>query len=956
MLRLSHVLFLLSLYVSGAVGQTPVMQHWAQADGLPSNMVFDIAQDRHGHIWLGHDKGLSRFDGKDFITFTHPGMNGSAVSNVFEDSLGRIWCQNFIGQMFHVTEGVMVPEERIPVSGNYAPVVIDSSGFLVTGVGRQVTFYDQKELRPLSMYNTADDIVYMQLVNGRLWLMTERTLTQFEHQAPKQMMTAENLPAFSSYLFASMGGRTYAFPKRGDGGTVYQVLPEERSIKLLPPDVVVQCVQVFGDSMIWAGTTGGLYVIDRDLRVQNSGRPMLEGRSVSDVMRDRDGAYWITTTDRGIYRIADLNVVQWRLEDDAFTVFAHRDDGPDILVGSETGSVFRLGADDDARLSVYIPAQARHRVGVVIRSDRDDITMVASDRFYAYQKGRPPFVQLGAVKDIIAFDEGRFAFAITGSVKVMNIEQPQQGWETVELVSSVFRSTALEQRSEEGTVQVATSIGLSQFHADMSSNAYILNKDVIATSLLWVGDTLLASTISQGIVMLNPKGEVIGSIPASAIRGGSSVSRLVLYDGMVYARVDRSIVAIDPRTWSVAPVNTSFLGTNDPLSDFIIRNGHLYVASGMRLIRALLSTEWGSSAMPQLRIERFWANDDEVPVADRVSLSHDRNSIRMSYSLPWFGDLRSLAVEYRVNASEWRQNDPMSRQLNLPYLSPGVYRVELRAVLPDGRVTPLSSVVLDIIPPLWGRWWFILLCLALFASGVYGLYRYRLMFMGRQSALVEEKLKLEQELERSMLTSIRSQMNPHFIFNALNTIQSYIYLNDKPNAISYLGKFSSLTRKVLEMSAQELVTVAEEIETLRLYLELEQMRFSDSMDVNISVGADITAERSRIPPMLIQPYVENAIKHGLLHKKDDRLLQLSFRTDGGFLVVNIEDNGVGRKRSEELNKKSKAHRPFSSEANRKRLEIMNRATAPGFTVTYHDLEDTDGRPLGTKVVLRMPMM
>lgn len=947
-------LFLLAFLSVGA--QTPVMQHWTQADGLPSNMVFDIAQDRNGHIWLGHDKGLSRFDGKDFITYTHPSMNGSAVSNVFEDSVGRIWCQNFIGQLFHVTDGVMVPEERIPVSGNYAPMVMDPSGHIVTGVGRQVTFYRQADLRPVSMFSTADDIFVMQVVDSSMWLMTERSLTELNGQVPKRVFIMDGLPAYSAYLFASLRGGIYAFPKRNEGGMVYQMLPEKRPIRLLPPDVVVQSVEVFGDSMIWVGTTGGLYVIDAALRVINPDRPMLSGRSVSDVMQDRDGAYWVSTTDRGIFRIADLNVLEWRLDDGVFTVFAHRDDGPDILVGTETGDVFRLNNAIGGELEPYISSKARHRVGVIHRHHGAGITLVASDRLYVHARGRGPVVRFGAVKDILRTPDDVFVLAMTGALKTLHADRTQDDWGNVELVSSVFRSTALEQRKVEGTVQVATSIGISQLSRDDMSQAVILNKDVIATALLWVGDTLLAATISRGILMLSPKGEVIGGIPPAAIRGGGPVSRMVMYDNMVYARADRSIVAIDPRSWSVSTVNTSFLATNDPLSDFIIRDGRFYVASGSRVIRADFSTDWGTSAMPPLLIEKLWANDEEVRVSDRIRLPYDHNSIRLTYTVPWFGDLRNLSVEYRVNDSEWRQNDPMSRQLNLPYLSPGGYRVELRAVLPDGRITPLTSVLLDIIAPVWARWWFIVLCLVLFSVGIYSLYRYRLMLMGRQGALVQEKLKLEQELERSMLTSIRSQMNPHFIFNALNTIQSYIYLNDKPNAINYLGKFSSLTRKVLEMSAQELVTVAEEVETLRLYLELEQMRFADSMDVEVTVDPDIKGDIGRIPPMLIQPYVENAIKHGLLHKKDDRMLRLDFRADKGSLLVTIEDNGVGRRRSEELSRRGKAHRPFSSEANRKRLEIMNRATAPGFTVEYQDLEDEAGKPLGTRVVLRMPMM
>ena len=198
-------------------------------------------------------------------------------------------------------------------------------------------------------------------------------------------------------------------------------------------------------------------------------------------------------------------------------------------------------------------------------------------------------------------------------------------------------------------------------------------------------------------------------------------------------------------------------------------------------------------------------------------------------------------------------------------------------------------------------------------------------------------------------------VNPHFIFNALNTIQSYIYMNDRTNAVNYLGKFAQLTRKVLDLSTNELVTLREELDALNLYLELEKMRFEESLEVEVNVDSAIDIDLIKIPPMLIQPYVENALKHGLLHRKEHRKLSCSFRADGAFLVVTITDNGVGRKRSEELNAKAARHRPFSTEATQKRIELMNRALPNGFTVEYIDRQAEDGQSEGTTVVLRMPI-
>ncbi len=957
--RLFHLICLFLLFIllgNDALAQQPVMQHWSQAEGLPSNMVFDIAQDHHGQMWLGHDKGLSRFDGKDFITFTHPSMNGSAVSNVFEDSVGRIWCQNFIGQVFHVTDGVMMPEERIPVSGNYAPFILTPQGSIVNAFGRQIVFYDQHTLTPQQMLTTHDHIGSTQLYNGNLWVLTEQQLLEFNGQAPVRTLNVSMLSGFAAYEMGMVGDRFYAFPKRTNAGLVYQVLPEMRELKRLPSDVVVQCVRTFGDSLLWVGTTDGLFVLDRDLRPILFDQPLLKGRSVSDVLRDRDGAFWVTTTDRGIFRIPDPTVVQWSPADDPFTVFAHRDDGEGILIGTESGNVWELDGEHNRELRLLIKASARHRVVSILRSVEDNAVLVASDRLYVHRNGKQVAAKDGAVKDMLREGRDRYVMAVTGAIKRIHMASANAEWQTIEVGSAMFRSTSMEKRVQDGTGQVATSIGIRQFGLNGQPTSIALNKDVIATQILWVGDTLFASTISQGILLLDTEGNIITSIPPDSIGGTGAIGRMVLHNGLIYARTDRRIRTIDPRTLEVGRVNTSFLGTNDLLSDFIIRDGMLYVASGQRVIRAGLHTPLGPARLPELRIERLWSNDEAVSMAHEVRLPHHRNSIRLDYTVPWFGDLNALEVRYRVNGGEWRSNDPMSRMLNLPYLSPGDYEVELQAVLPDGRRTTTTAVSLRIIAPVYARWWFIALCLVLFAVGVYTLYRYRLRFIEGQNILIQEKLKLEKELDRSMLASIRSQMNPHFIFNALNTIQSYIYLNDKPNAISYLGKFSSLTRLILEMSNHEKVCLRDEVEALKLYLELEKMRFEESLDIEIDIEPAIKAEQCFIPTMLIQPYLENAVKHGLLHKKENRSVRILFRLKpNDMLEVTIEDNGIGRKRSAELNAKSSRHRPFSTEANQKRLEIMNKAIPEGFTVTYIDRVDAQGRAEGTTVILMMPL-
>ncbi|MGL4598313.1 MAG: sensor histidine kinase, partial [Bacteroidia bacterium] len=211
-------------------------------------------------------------------------------------------------------------------------------------------------------------------------------------------------------------------------------------------------------------------------------------------------------------------------------------------------------------------------------------------------------------------------------------------------------------------------------------------------------------------------------------------------------------------------------------------------------------------------------------------------------------------------------------------------------------------------------------------------------------------------LNRSILTSIKSQMNPHFFYNALNTIQSFIFENDKQNAGIYLSKFSKLTRMVLEMSEKENISLKEEVTACTLYLELEQARFSEDFSFSIAVNGCLDTDLIRLPPMIIQPYIENAVKHGLLHKKGSKTLAVAFACASKNLVVTIDDNGIGRDRSAQLNAiRQDKHKSFASEATKKRLELLNHERSHLLSVTYTDKHDASGQATGTLVSIYIPI-
>ncbi len=224
----------------------------------------------------------------------------------------------------------------------------------------------------------------------------------------------------------------------------------------------------------------------------------------------------------------------------------------------------------------------------------------------------------------------------------------------------------------------------------------------------------------------------------------------------------------------------------------------------------------------------------------------------------------------------------------------------------------------------------------------------------KELELSELKIKQQQlEIEKrdSELAALKSQMNPHFIFNALNSIQELYMIGDKNIANEQMGNFAALTRKILDVSGKQKIELGEEIEILTKYLELEKMRFEDDFVYTISVSDAVDADYIQLPPMLIQPYVENSIKHGLLHKKGTKNVSIYFdiNAEETILYCIIEDNGIGRTASAEINKnRSAMHQSFSTSATEKRLKLLN-AHTQDTTVVFEDKYDSANTPLGTKV-------
>ena len=205
--------------------------------------------------------------------------------------------------------------------------------------------------------------------------------------------------------------------------------------------------------------------------------------------------------------------------------------------------------------------------------------------------------------------------------------------------------------------------------------------------------------------------------------------------------------------------------------------------------------------------------------------------------------------------------------------------------------------------------------------------------------------------------NLRQQMNPHFIFNTLNSIQYYMYQHDKIATNNYLTKFSRLIRKILENSQQTLVPVKDELDVIQLYLELETLRFKDKFTFEIIIDEEIDTLTYKIPTMLIQPYVENAVCHGLINKQETGLLTIKMQLCDHYICCTIEDNGIGREAAMLIKKqKDTLHSSLGTKITESRINITNALYGTDLKVIFTDLNDGENNPCGTRVELQLPLM
>ena len=344
--------------------------------------------------------------------------------------------------------------------------------------------------------------------------------------------------------------------------------------------------------------------------------------------------------------------------------------------------------------------------------------------------------------------------------------------------------------------------------------------------------------------------------------------------------------------------------------------------------------------------------DPGMVETESLPLTNKENFISFDFNAFEFNYPDKIQFAYRLTGldKDWIY---CGNKKNATYtnLSPGNYIFEMKASNSEGLWSRNAGFKIYIKPAFWQTTWFILLIAILLGFIIYGLVKRRIIKIRREADKKNETNKLIAEAE---MKALRSQMNPHFIFNSLNSIQKYIWENKQDDASEYLTKFAKLIRLILENSGSKMVSLQNELTAIRIYVELEHRRSNHKFDYRITVDETLLPEHILVPPLLLQPYIENAIWHGLSSKKAHGTLSITIHNQNEFLVYTIDDDGIGREAS--LSISGSSHKSMGLNISSQRIQLLEKETNIKTELQIIDKKDENNMPAGTTVIVTLPLI
>ena len=986
--------------------QSFTFQNYSVSEDLSQSQVYSILEDSRGYLWLGtQGGGLDRFDGENFKNFSRKdGLKDIFINALAEDTNGNIWIGTNHGlwrfdgwdfKFFDLKRGNSEKILSLLIDRKGDLWIGTIKGFLKIESGKIIPFSDDNNLRRSEIYSIYEDS------RGSIWVGSNFGVTKISGSRIQQFSSNTGMPGETVTAFSEdKNGRIWVGIFGVGIGTFvgdncYLIKPKS-GLKPLE----IQTMEMGIDGAVWIGTFNqGLFIwSDQDsIFAQFSEKKGLAKKDVRAIEKDQWGNFWIGTSGGGISKYGGQQFIHYDQEN-----------------GLEEEFIYALCEDDFGRIwfSNYDKGVSffNGRFFEHLGQSSDSLKFVSKALF----KDNNGDIWIGTEKKgLILYKDNQFTFLqnyfVDPAINIRDIIQDKANNIWVGTAGSGILKLNKDTSQNIGfRVQRFTknngllSNQITNLHADTLNRIWYTTRK-FGVGYLIDDQVVDHFSIQEGLVSREVKTMAEDSTGFLWFGTPLGLSKLFLYgDSLFLSEKENNQKLNYKNLYSIAfdAENNLWTGSQKGVEKSILDGGRNIIetkfygkSEGFLGIETCQNSVWkdsednlwfgtmngltkyqsgttvSNSIPPKLHftdIRLFYKTLKKTPFSDFAKswgvlepgliLKHNQNHLNFKFLGVNLPNPEKVKYSWKLEGSDSGWSPPESQnEVMFPNLPPNKYTFKVKACNEDGvwSKEPLIAEF-EILPPFWQTWWFRGLSLASILGLIIVVFKIRLNQVRTKSKLIKDQLEIEKKLLQLEQKALQLQMNPHFIFNALNSIQSLISQKDHKTARYHLAKFSKLMRHILENSRDQAISLEQEIETLKDYLSLEQFSRGNTFNFRINISSDIDVEEIFIPPMIIQPFVENAIIHGVAHLKKAGQIEINLIMVDNHLQCEITDNGIGREAAKRIkSQQEEQHKSMALTVTQERLEILGETNES--SVFFEDICNDNGSISGTRVLIYLPI-
>ncbi len=930
-------------------------RQYTTEDELANSNVYDICHDERGYLWFATERGMSRFDGYKFTNYLFKeGLDGAIVYSLSQDETGKLYAATKYDGIYSlngdfnklIAEDKDLSNEEITIANNYLyslKINKQITAVLMGGNKFNKIVFPSKEIIPLCLFK--DDA-------GNIYTGTNKGIYLLNGFAPAKQVFTEITA--SIYSISKQANNWYF------GSTNIIFHKSENTLSTISVPDVGNIINLLIDknTNIWASTfpDNKCFLISQNKTLDISAKLNLRGISVNKIMEDHEGNIWIATYGKGIFCIHHMYCKNYNILDglsnEYVTAIQSQTNG-NLFVGTYNG-LYNLDKN-----GLHLTKRYEHSLEYIKELHVD------SESLWATAAGIS--ANLLHVGDV-TINNTNTTFLYASAALIDGEDLYYSRWN-----KKLYRTSAKTKSEADAELVFYDSTAIwnriNKIFKDKNAN-------------IWIGTT-------RGLYIIDPKG-LYQKMDTGFFKTNIS-SFIYDGDGTLLIGSDRGLIKYKNKKWSISrdvkgknlesitsmsidnkkrvwigTLNGLFLLDNNKLLQFDTRNtllsdeinaleydnytNYIWVGTTYGLSSINLTLFDKTPVNPPVAIFKTLRSKDsiyrELDVNNDIILPHTASNFAVRFSAVHFSSPEGIKFLYKFDDGEWQP--ATGRQIEFASMPYGKHILLLKSFGEQEIEGPVATLIITVETPFWATVWFKIIIGIAIGISAYLILKKRFEAVRKKQ---QERLELQSKIAELRHQALAASMNPHFIFNALNSIQHFINSHNTEEATDYLAKFARLIRMMLDFGGKTFIPLKDELERINYYLELEKIRFGNKLTFNVVIDPQLLIDEPEIPNMVIQPVVENALWHGLLPANRNGNLNISFTKIGNAIRVIVDDDGIGLHESKR--RKKSGHNSLGIQMIRERLDLMKRLSGYEATITILDKSDFNPPGQGTLVQINL---